>query len=561
MELRFRLRSSLGVAAAAFAIGQSTVASAQAARGDGFAVEAARLTLQHDPLVPRGERPVERRALGRLYSPTEGEPLWSRDGRPTPQALRAIELLARAHEKGLVASDYRPDTLRVLAEAMATSPADASDAARFDVVLSRSVLHFLADLHLGRVPPNALGFHLPESHEGLDLARYALDASRAADVAAVISSAEPPYAGYAALERTLGRYRALAGDARLRPPVRPRRPLHPGDPYRDLPALARLLVASGDLAPAETLSRGDSARDTVYEGAVVEGVAAFQRRHALVPDSVLGPATLTELRVPMAARVRQIELTLERWRWLPDRPPERYAVVNVPGFRLYAFEHDSIAAQPALAMNVIVGEARGRHSTPVFAGTMRQIVFRPYWDVPRSIARKELIPLIRRDPGYAERNAFEIVRGGEDDAVIYPMTSANLWRVADGTLRLRQRPGDDNSLGLLKFVFPNDYDVYLHGTPATALFARSRRDFSHGCIRVEDPAALAELVLRGQPGWDRAAIDSAMHGDRTIRVDVARPVTVFILYSTVVARDAGTVYFYPDLYGHDARLARALARP
>jgi murein L,D-transpeptidase YcbB/YkuD len=267
-----------------------------------------------------------------------------------------------------------------------------------------------------------------------------------------------------------------------------------------------------------------------------------------------------QLRVPMSQRVRQIEITLERWRWLPDHPPARYAVVNIPAFRLYVFEGDSLGDNPVLGMKVIVGKSQGRHATPVFTGVMRDVVFRPYWDVPPRIARNELVPRIRRNPGYFASEALEIVREGGDGVVpTLPPTSENLARVAAGTLRLRQRPGPDNSLGLIKFVFPNDYNVYLHGTPAQHLFERARRDFSHGCVRTEDPNALAEFVLRGQEEWNRSTIEAATLGDRTIRVAVARPVTVYVWYATVVARGAVT-YFYPDLYGRDASLGRALGR-
>jgi murein L,D-transpeptidase YcbB/YkuD len=189
---------------------------------------------------------------------------------------------------------------------------------------------------------------------------------------------------------------------------------------------------------------------------------------------------------------------------------------------------------------------------------MREVVFRPFWDVPRTIARGELLPIIRRRPDYLQRESLEIVRGGDHDAEVYPVTDENLERVAAGTLRLRQRPGPANALGLVKFVFPNRYNVYMHGTPAQGLFASASRDFSHGCIRVEDPGALAEYVLRGQPEWSRDAIDEAMHGDSTIRVPLARPVAVYILYATAVVREDGVVHFYPDLYGHDAALELSL---
>ena len=498
-------------------------------------------------------------ALRRLYAGDDPRPLWSADGRPTAQALALIPLLRDAADRGLDPRDYDADELADAARLLDAS-ADSARLARFDVALSRSAVLLLGDLHMGRANPRALGFDLPDTHRGLDLAALALAVSRAPDPALAVARAEPPHVGYAALGAALARYRALAADASLAPPAPAagRKALRPGDPYPGAPVLRRLLVALGDLAP-EGAAADSGAAERQYTPALSAAATAFQRRHGLVADGVAGPATMAALRVPLARRVRQIELTLERWRWLPDTLPARYAVVNVPAFRLFLFEDDPAAAHPVLRMNVIVGQAADRRGTPVFTGTMQQVVFRPYWDVPPSIARKEVIPDIRRKPGYFDREELEIVRGGDVGAVVYPLTDANLGRVLRGTLRIRQRPGPKNSLGLVKFVFPNDYSVYLHGTPAQQLFAETRRDFSHGCIRVEDPTALAEAVLRGQDGWDRAAIEGAMAGDRTLRLTIARPIAVYVLYATAVVGDDGAVRFFPDLYGRDAVLDRALA--
>ncbi|HET9002535.1 MAG TPA: L,D-transpeptidase family protein, partial [Gemmatimonadaceae bacterium] len=470
-----------------------------------------------------------------------------------------IALLRTVEERGLRPADYDAAPLGEEEAALGGANPPAGDApriARFDVSVSRAVMRLLAHLHAGRVDPRALRFDLPETHRDADLAALTIAVSRAADPAAAIAAAEPRYAGYAALLRGLARYRALAADSSVRAPLLPAAGVRPGDALGAAPALRRFLAALGDYRPPG--DSGISADSMRYTPELVAAVEGFQRRHSLEPDGVIGRATVRQLRFPLLQRVQQLELTLERWRWLPDVPPERYAVVNIPGFRLIVFEHDSTAAHPLLQMSVIVGQAAGRHGTPVFTGTMEEVVFRPFWDVPPSIARKELVPRILREPAYFDSERFEIVRGGADDARSYPPTGENLDLVAAGTLRLRQRPGAINALGLVKFVFPNSHNVYLHGTPAQELFARTRRDFSHGCIRIENPVALAELVLRDQAEWGPAAIDAAMHGDRTVRVRIAEPVAVFIVYATAVARGDGSVSFYPDLYRHDAALARAL---
>ena len=385
-------------------------------------------------------------------------------------------------------------------------------------------------------------------------------------VAAVSLAATSPQAGAQArapdpreaLAAALARYEALAAGPDLRPPASPR-VLRRGDVHPEAGTLRRFLRELGDLPPASVGSVVPAA-DTLYAGDLVDGVVAFQQRHGLEPDGVIGPATRAQLRVPLAQRARQLALALARWRELPDTLPERFLVVNVPAFRLYAFERENGTGWPRLRMNVIVGSAEGRHDTPVFSGLLSEVVFPPYWDVPPSIARSELLPRIRRDAGYLAREQLEIVRGGDHDAVVHPPTPSNLARVATGALRLRQRPGPWNALGAVKFLFPNRYNVYLHGTPAQELFARTRRDFSHGCVRVEDPTALAEWVLAAEPGWDRAAIAAAMSsGPPSRRVRLARPLPVHVLYATAVVGDDGLVRFYPDIYGHDA--ASGAVRP
>ena len=532
--------------------------TAQSATSGGFAGEARRLVAERSLRPHALDSEKARAALARLYGSDTLLPFWSTAGRPNDRAMDVVDILMRAEAKGLRPEDYDVDALRQVSAALTTDSATTLDVARFDVSVTTALLRFVSHLHMGRADPRALRFNLPDAHRSLDLAALIVDVAASPDAATAIGAAEPPYAGYRALLDALARYRALAADSTLRPPELPTTTLRPGDALADAASLRRLLVAMGDLDAPDSLAVRDSGGRQLHAGALVPAIASFQRRHGLDEDGVIGPATRAQLQVPLAARVRQIELTLERWRWLPDRPPDRYAVVNVPAFRVSLFENDERASRAVLGMAVIVGLADGRHHTPVFSGTMREVVFRPYWDVPPSIARGELLPIIRRRPDYLDRTSMEIVRGGDDDATVFPATADNLARVADGTLRLRQRPGPGNALGLVKFVFPNRYNVFMHGTPDIDLFLRSRRDFSHGCIRVERPTELAERVLHGTPGWDRLAIERAMFGDRMVRVPLARPVEVFVLYGTAVAREDGTLYFHDDLYGHDARLTRVL---
>jgi len=210
-------------------------------------------------------------------------------------------------------------------------------------------------------------------------------------------------------------------------------------------------------------------------------------------------------------------------------------------------------------MNVVVGKSVG-HMTPVFLDQMEYVIFRPYWNPPYSIIVNEIVPHARRDPGYLARENMEIVASGDDGAEALATTAENLSGVLAGRLRLRQKPGPSNSLGLAKFIFPNADNIYMHGTPAPQVFARARRDFSHGCIRLEDPARLAEWVLRDQPEWTRAKIDAAMQGERPTRVNLKQKLSVVLFYDTVHVNSEGVVFFVSDIYGDDRQLDAVLAQ-
>lgn len=281
-------------------------------------------------------------------------------------------------------------------------------------------------------------------------------------------------------------------------------------------------------------------------------------RYRLLAAGTAVPTDAEMRSAPFARRVRQIELTLERWRWLPtfDTPP---IIVNIPQFRLFAFRSTQDRKAQILQMDVIVGRTYLRTQTPVFVADMREVIFRPYWDVPYSITEREMLPAIRANPGYLAHEHLELVSGPGDRAPVVSPSPEALAALGAGKLRLRQRPGPDNALGLIKFVLPNPYNVYLHSTPARQLFSRSRRAFSHGCIRVSDPVALASLVLGNAAGqWTPQAIASAMNGPDDVRVRLTKPIRVLILYGTALATEDGPVLFFDDLYGHDRKLEKLL---
>jgi murein L,D-transpeptidase YcbB/YkuD len=487
----------------------------------------------------------------RFYEQSQWRLRWSERGVPSAQADALIVQLTESDRKGLDPADY--DALHWRERLQRLPGASEPERLRFDVALTVSAMRLLRDLHEGRANLRRVALELESKPLSFDPSALLTTLAQAQDVAAVIAAVEPPFAGYRRTEAALARYRAFAAaDDGEKLPV-PSKPVGMGGTYPGAPRLRRFLKLLGDL-PADASAPADG---STYDGVLAQAVRAFQRRHGLPSDGRLDSATATELNVPLSWRVRQLQLTLERWRWVPRQYASPPIVVNIPEFRLRAVdEHFDLA----LAMNVIVGRSyHGR--TPVFAGEMESLVFRPYWNVPGKIARNELAPQIAKDSRYLEKHNFEITtRSGE----VVAATSADsvvLAQLRRGELLIRQRPGPNNALGLVKFVLPNDYDVYLHGTPAPALFSRSRRDFSHGCIRVEHPDALAAWVLRDVSGWDLPRVKAAMqNGADNRRVALAHQIPVLIVYGTATVDESGEVHFYRDIYGYDAVLDGVLAR-
>jgi murein L,D-transpeptidase YcbB/YkuD len=489
-----------------------------------------------------------------VYLPFDYPLVWTKDGQPTSQARNLIRLLENADKKGLQPEDYDGPlwdarVARLVPPAPQASP---SELARFDLVLTVSIMRYISALHNGRVNPRRLQLGLDIEHKRYKLAEFLRSRlAEARDVNSVVDQVEPSYAGYRRTESALQQYLILAQEGEGDPLPAFKKTVKPGDPYSGLPQLAERLRRLGDL-PQEVSA---ATQVTVYEDALVEAVKHFQRRHGLPAKGAIDQATFNQLTTPFSRRIVQLQLTLERWRCLPPDLPRRLITVNVPEFQLRGYDdHHS-----TVTMRVVVGKAFPEHQTPVFQDQMEYLIFRPYWNVPIGITRKELIPEIRKTPGYLEKHGFEVVNRKGQVMAADVTDSAVLAKLRSGEFEIRQKPGPGNSLGLIKFVFPNNYNVYLHGTPDSALFSRSRRAFSHGCIRIEDPATLAAWVLRNEPAWTSARIQSAMNASGPVQVNLPEPIPVLVLYGTAIVEENGEVRFFEDLYGQDAKLERALA--
>ena len=490
-----------------------------------------------------------------VYDASNFNPVWLNGTQPTPQALIFIQALEASKQKGLNPDDYDASRWTARLAALKSSPTPDT-LARFDAALTVGAMRYISDLHIGRVNPKHFDFGIDIEQKKYDLPQFVTqDVIHATDLPAVLAGVEPPYKGYKRTEAALQHYLVLAaqGDGPQLPV--PQKSISPGDPYPQAAQLAQRLVLLGDLDPSAV-----PADTQHYSGALVQAVEHFQTRHGLTPDGKLGKGTINQINVPLATRVRQLQDALERWRWLPPSFPQPPIVVNIPEFVLRAFGPNE---QIDLTMNVVVGRAV-RTQTPVFAQNMRYIIFRPYWNVPRSILRGEIIPAIVKNRNYIAAKNFEVTDLSGKLVTSGPISDAVLADLRAGKLAVRQKPGPTNALGLVKFIFPNENNVYLHSTPAPQLFSQTRRDFSHGCIRVQKPAELAAWVLNQQPNktpWTveraQAAMDS---GPDNQQINLTVPIPVLILYVTAIVEPDGSVHFYDDIYGHDKELEAVLAK-
>ncbi|MGC1871406.1 MAG: L,D-transpeptidase family protein [Acidobacteriaceae bacterium] len=489
-----------------------------------------------------------------LYQASNFSLLWlGPNGQPTPQAFSVIQALESSRQKGLIPDDY--DAARWQGRLAALkAKADPTTEANFDAALTVCTMRYISDLHIGRVNPKHFNFGIDIQNKKYNLPQFiGQDLIHAANMQAILNDVEPSYAGYKRTEVALQHYLQLAakGDGPLLPEVT--KTISSGDMYAGISPLAQRLELLGDLPQTASVNPGSQ----IYAGALVDGVKMFQDRHGMVADGKLGKETIRQLNVSLSFRVQQLDDALERWRWLPPSFPQPPVVVNVPEFVLRVFTADH---KVALKMNVVVGKAV-RHQTPVFAKDMQYIVFRPYWNVPTSILRSEIVPAIVKNRNYIANKNFEVVTYSGTVVTSGPISDDVLAQLRAAKLMVRQKPGPDNALGLVKFLFPNEHSVYLHSTPAQSLFSQSRRDFSHGCIRVQRPAELAAYLLRNQPPWTLEKVQAAMQtGPNNQQVNLKAPIPVLILYITAVVEEDGSVHFFNDIYGHDKSLEALLAK-
>ncbi len=529
---------------------------ARVAEPEGFAsIMRAKITaaLAENRMICRGELVCGIAELPRFYALREYRAAWSdEDGSfgPAEELVRRIEA---AGEDGLDPHAYHLETIRQLLEKARLENGsgrqpDSALSVDLDFLMTDAFLLLASHLRAGRVNPETFSNEwVVRINPEVDLAGILQGAIESGRIGEALDGFRPPHPEYNALKTSLKLYQGL-GPAGEWPRLPENAAWDRGQTGEVADRLRERLRRSGDLQQTQ----GEEVADADLE--LFEGLRRFQARHGLDADGRMGPQTLQALNVSLQERTRQIELNMERWRWLPRDMGLRHIRVNVPAFGLAVIED----GQAVMSMRVVAG--RHYRRTPVFSGLMDHIVLNPDWNIPTRIAVQDVLPKARKDPAYLSREKIRVFEGWGRDAAELDPGSIDWSRVAAENFRyrLRKDPGPHNDLGRVKFMFPNRFDVYLHDTPSKRLFERSMRGFSSGCIRIEKPLDLAEYVLRDTPGWSRDALSAAIDAGQLRTIGLTRKIPVHLIYMTAGVDSEGRVLFWQDIYQRDPALDRAL---
>jgi murein L,D-transpeptidase YcbB/YkuD len=483
-----------------------------------------------------------------FYKGRNYEPGWNQDDNliQTKTLIRAVE---EAYGDGLTPDHYHLGLIRSLADKTEKGASDPKLIADLDIFLTDAFLTLGCHLSAGCVDPVTIQAEWFAKRGKVDVSSVLEQALRKKQVRELLMSLRPEHDSYAKLRQALTQYRELSLKGEW-PMVSRGSSLKRNSASDRVVELKRRFVASGDLV-SDTVSGSN-----LFNEQLEQAVIAFQKRHGLKPDGIAGRTTLNALNIPLKQRIRQMELNLERLRWILGNPEQRSIVINIANFELNVIEE----GKPVLSMKVIVGKPYMR--TPVFTAKMTHLILNPSWNVPDSIAQKEILEKIKRAPHYLAEQDIRVLKGwGVREQEIDP-SKINWSGITANTLsyRFRQQPGALNPLGRIKFMFPNQYDVYLHDTPSKRLFSENVRAFSHGCTRIEKPLELAEYVLRDAPGWTRNKLLATIEEGAERKVLIPRPLNVHFLYLTAWVDKEGILQFRNDIYERDKLLDAALRK-
>jgi murein L,D-transpeptidase YcbB/YkuD len=487
-----------------------------------------------------------------FYAARSYRPAWTTHRELLPAGRDLLRAIHSVDRYALEADDYHLRQLQRMTASLSrsfhgTGPIDARLRADYDLLMTDAFFLLASHILGGRVNPESIHPEWEAYSRETDLTRLLQETLDSTQIINLIDQLHPPHEGFQGMRRALAQYRRIAAQGGWETiPAGPR--LERGMQNEAVGRLRRRLIQTGDLNDIQHFN------PHLFDGPLEKAVVAFQVRHGIEPDGVVGPQTRRAMNIPVAQRVQQLEINMERWRWIPKDLGRRYLLVNIADYTLIGVEE----GRTRLQMRVIVG--RTYRKTPVFSEEMTYLVLNPFWNIPHKLALKDVVPKIRKDPEYSRRQGIRVFSDWGPNAVELDIDDVDWHQMASGNLglRLRQDPGPHNALGRIKFMLPNKYAVYLHDTPARRQFNALSRSFSSGCIRVEDPVGLAAFVLDDASAWDPAAIQAIISAGERRVVRLNRPIPVHILYWTAWSDAAGRIHFRDDIYDRDPQLARAL---
>lgn len=507
-------------------------------------------------LVCQGELICGLKLMPIFYQERQYAPVWFDHNGLRPAAKTLIGVIQKADRDGLHPADYHISIINMLLADYDYWPLDSKDnhqaAIRADLDLLLTDAFLLLSTHLagGRIDPETLHADWIVPDKAIDVMDVLHDVAANTDLGQIIDQLRPDHDGYVGLRQALRQMRQHQAQGGW-PIIESGATIKPGAQDNRIPKLRRRLQISSDLEAVQSPEMADR-----YDDQLVKAIKHFQQRHGLKPDGVIGKQTLAAINIPVDQRVRQIELNLERWRWLPRDLSPRHILVNTANFSLQVMENQ----QTVLDMRVVVGRPARR--TPIFSAPISYLVLNPYWTVPHKLAVEDILPKLAKGLDYLTQQGFQVFKGWGKNAQTIDPNTVN-WKIYGNTyfpFRLRQDPGPRNALGRIKFMMPNKFSVYLHDTPQRSLFNVVQRDFSSGCIRVQDARALANYLLSNDPAWSPEAIDSNLSEGQRQVVRLSNPIPVHLLYMTAWLDDDGAMQFRNDIYDRDRDLNRALAQ-
>lgn len=493
-------------------------------------------------------------ALSRFYEKRHFQPAWLNDFGLTPQVDFLIKSIHEAYLEGLRPEDYHLNKIEeihreILSDRKEIRWTDPRILADFDMLLTDSFLVYGFHLLAGRVDQETMQMQWKADRCEIDLAGVLQTALEISRIEEALKALIPMYSGYIGLRQALAKYRDIVSKGGW-PLVPNNNEMKKGDHGENIAALGNRLIISGDLDPKI------HSHKNVFDDVMEQSVMKFQQRHGLTSDGIVGPDTLHELNVPSDVRVRQIEINMERWRWLPHDLGSRYIIVNIADFQAGVFKD----GETVMVMKVVVG--KDYRQTPIFSGKMTHVILCPFWHIPKKIAIEDKLPLIRKDADYLNKNHIKVFQdcGGKYRKVDPETIDWSSINIDNFKYLLSQTPGPWNPLGKIKFWFPNKFEVHLHDTPSQMLFEKNSRTFSSGCIRIEKPIDLAEYLLQEDPEWTRKRIINAINKNVERIIPIPRPIQIHLIYWTAWTKEDLSMQFRKDIYGRDELLGKLFSK-